>query len=422
MKVLLLSTFDIRGGAARAAYRLHQGLRSLSIDSRMLVQEKSSDDWTVIAPQNRVQMGIAKTRATIDALPLRFYRQFDNYGAFFPQWLPDNLPTKIQGIQPDILNLHWISGGFVQIETLKKFKQPMVLTLHDMWAFTGGCHYSQDCDRYTISCGNCPQLHGHPNSRQAQDISRWVWNRKAKAWKDLDLTIVTPSQWLANVAKTSSLVGDRPIHVIPNGIDTQIYKPIDPKLARALLQLPQDKHLLLFGAMRATSDPRKGWQFLQPTLQLLKQTDWHDRIELVIFGASQPEQAVDFGFPCHYLGQLHDQLSLSVMYAAVDLLLVPSIQDNLPNTVMESISCGTPCVAFKIGGIPEMIQHQQQGYLAEPFNCQDLAHGIDWVLNDPHRHQNLRLAARAKAEQEFTQSLQASRYQKLFQQILRLPT
>ncbi|MFN5981137.1 MAG: glycosyl transferase, partial [Pseudanabaena sp.] len=159
MKVLLLSTCDIRGGAARAAYRLHQGLRSLSIDSRMFVQEKSSDDWTVIAPQSRIQMGIAKTRATIDSLPLRFYRQFDNYGAFFPQWLPDNLPNKIQSIHPDILNLHWISGGFVQIETLKKFKEPIVLTLHDMWALTGGCHYSQDCDRYTISCGNCPQLH-----------------------------------------------------------------------------------------------------------------------------------------------------------------------------------------------------------------------------------------------------------------------
>ncbi|MFN9857948.1 MAG: glycosyltransferase family 4 protein, partial [Pseudanabaena sp.] len=346
------------------------------------------------------------------------YRQFDNYGAFFPQWLPDNLPNKIQSIHPDILNLHWISGGFVQIETLKKFKEPIVLTLHDMWALTGGCHYSQDCDRYTISCGNCPQLHSHRDD----DISRWVWNRKAKAWKDLDFAIVTPSQWLANVAKTSSLVGDHPIHVIPNGIDLEIYRPIDPKLARYLFKLPQDKHLILFGAMRATSDPRKGWQFLQPTLQLLKQTDWHDRIELVIFGASQPEQAVDFGFPCHYLGQLHDQLSLSVMYAAVDLLLVPSTQDNLPNTVMESISCGTPCVAFKIGGIPEMIQHQQQGYLGDPFDCQDLANGIDWVLNDPHRYQNLRLAARAKAEQEFNQSLQASRYQKLFQQILRLPT
>lgn len=246
--------------------------------------------------------------------------------------------------------------------------------------------------------------------------------RKAQAWKDIDLTIVTPSQWLADTVGKSSLLGDRSIQVIPNGIDTQIYRPVDPRIARDLLHLPQDKHLILFGAMRATSDPRKGWQFLHPTLQFLKQTHWQDRLELAIFGASEPEHPVDFGFPCHYLGQLHDQVSLALMYAAVDLLLVPSIQDNLPNTVMEAISCGTPCVSFNIGGIPDMIQHQQQGYLAAPFDCQDLANGIDWVLSDADRYHNLRLASRAKAEQEFTQSLQAHRYQQLFHQILSLPT
>ncbi len=415
MKVLLLSTFDVRGGAARAAYRLHQGLRSIDVDSKMLVQEKSSDDWTVIAPKTKIRMGMAKTRATIDALPLRFYPRFDSYGAFFPQWLPDSLAKKVNPIKPDILNLHWISGGFVQIETLKKFKQPLVLTLHDMWAFTGGCHYSQDCDRYIINCGQCPQLY----SNRDQDISRWVWQRKAKAWKNLDLTIVTPSQWLADQAKKSSLLGDRPIYVIPNGINTKIYKPLDPKIARDLLHLPQDKYLILFGAMRATSDPRKGWQFLQPTLQRLKQSGWQDCIELVIFGASEPEAPENLGFPCHYLGQIHDDLSLSIMYAASDLLLVPSTQDNLPNTIMEAISCGTPCVAFNIGGMPDMIDHQQNGYLAPPFDCEDLANGINWVLTDGVRHKSLRLAARQKAEQEFNQSLQAQRYQALFNQILK---
>ena len=141
----------------------------------------------------------------------------------------------------------------------------------------------------------------------------------------------------------------------------------------------------------------------------------------MVFGASEPEMPDNLGFPCHYLGQLHDDVSLSIMYAAVDLLLVPSIQDNLPNTVMESISCGTPCVAFDIGGIPDMIQHKKQGYLATPFDCQDLANGIDWVLTDAERHQALRHAARQKAEQEFTRSLQAQHYQALFHQILNAP-
>jgi len=170
--------------------------------------------------------------------------------------------------------------------------------------------------------------------------------------------------------------------------------------------------------MRATSDLRKGWQFLQPTLQYLKQFGLQNKIELVIFGASEPEKPDDLGFPCHYLGQLHDELSLSIIYAAVDLLLVPSTQDNLPNTVMEAISCGTPCVAFNTGGIPDMIQHELQGYLAKPFDCQDLAKGIDWILDD--RHQTLRYNARQKALQEFDQSLQAHRYQALFNDILSL--
>ncbi len=414
LKVLLLSTFDIRGGAARAAYRLHSGLREINVDSKMLVQQKSSDDWTVIAPETRLQMGIAKSRATLDALPLRFYPKFNSYGSFFPQWLPDSLCHKVNRINPGVINLHWISGGFLQIETLPKFKQPIVLTLHDMWSFTGGCHYSQNCDRYVINCGRCPQLH----SNQDQDISRWTWERKAKAWKSLDLTIVTPSKWLADVAKKSSLLRDRSIKVIPYGIDTKIFRPIETKLARDLLQLPQDKYLVLFGAMRATSDLRKGWQFLKPTLDLLKQLGWQERLELVVFGSSKPEFPENFGFPCHYLGELHDDLSLAVMYAAVDVLLVPSIQDNLPNTVIESISCGTPCVGFQIGGIPDVIQHKKQGYVAQPFECQDLANGIIWVLEDADRHKDLRLASRTKAEQDYGICLQAESYQKLFHQLL----
>lgn len=414
MKSLLVNTFDIRGGAARAAYRLHNGLRMIGLDSQMLVQEKTSDDWTVIAPENLIQMGIAKTRATIDALPLRFYRQFDNYGRFFPQWLPDLLLKKVNQIKPDIINLHWISGGFVQVETLSKFKQPLVWTLHDMWAFTGGCHSSQECDRYLSNCGNCPQL----NSKQDQDLSRWVWQRKIKAWKSLDLTIITPSHWLAEQARKSSILGDRPIHIIPHGLDTKFYRPLESRLARDLLNLPQDKYLVLFGAMRANSDFNKGWQFLQPTLQTLKQSGWQDKLELVIFGTSSPKVTIDMGFPCHYLGQLHDDLSLAVTYAAADVTLVPSKQESFGQTASESLACGTPVVAFGVTGLLDIVNHHQNGYLASPFDCEDLANGINWVLSDFDRHQALRIAARKKAEQEFDQLLQAQRYQEVFHKIL----
>ena len=410
MKILHLSTSDVDNGGARAAYRLNEGLQLLGCDSQMLVRAKFSHERTVVAEKSL----LTKLSPPISGLPLRFYPH-QNSAMFSPQWFPDVLAKRATQINPDVINLHWICNGYLQIETLPKFNKPLVWTLHDMWPFTGGCNYIKDCQKFKESCGDCPQL----QSGKSSDLSRWVWQRKAKAWKNLDLTIVTPSQWLADEAQKSSLLGDRPIHVIPNGINTKIYKPLDTKFARDLLYLPQDKYLILFGAMRATSDSRKGWQFLQPTLQRLKQSGWQDRIELVIFGASEPEAPENLEFPCHYLGQIHDDLSLSIMYAASDLLLVPSTQDNLPNTVMESISCGTPCVAFNIGGIPDMIDHQQNGYLATPFDCEDLANGIDWVLNDAARYKFLRLAARQKAEQEFDQSLQAQRYQALFNQILK---
>jgi len=413
MNVLLVSTYDIEGGAARAAYRLHQGLQGKGICSQMLVQDKSSNDVTVFAPKTRLDQGIARARLTLDALPLKFYRKRDS-GTFSLQWLPDGIVPKITQLEPDIINLHWIGEAFLQAEAIAKFDKPLVWTLHDMWAFTGGCHYNQDCDRYTASCGACPQL----GSSKDWDLSRWVWQRKAKTWKDLNLTIVCPSSWLAECARTSSLFKDVPVEVIPYGLDTGKYKPLNRKVARELLHLPQDKQLVLFGALKATSDKRKGFHLLQPALQDLSKSEWQDRLELVIFGSSAPEKPPDLGFKTHYLGTLSDDLSLAVVYSAADVFVLPSTQDNLPNTVLEAIACGTPCVAFNIGGMPDMIEHQKNGYLAQPYKIEDLAQGIAWVLENKERHRKLGDRAREKAEQEFTLEIQARRYLSLFTEIL----
>ncbi len=226
MKILLINTSDIKGGAARAAYRLHQGLQGIGVTSQMLVQNKSSEDKAVAAPQTRLSDSIARMRVSVDALPLKLYSQRQGY--FSTQWLPDTVIPKVEQINPDIINLHWIREAFVQIETVAKFKQPVVWTLHDMWAFTGGCHYSWDCDRYTASCGTCPQL----GSSKNWDLSRWVWQHKAKAWRNLNLTIVTPSSWLAKCASSSSLFKDFRIEIIPNGLDTKKYRPINRQVAR----------------------------------------------------------------------------------------------------------------------------------------------------------------------------------------------
>jgi glycosyltransferase involved in cell wall biosynthesis len=382
----------------------------------MLVQTKVSGDRTVIAPESKIQRGLANLRPTVDVLPLEFYRRRDrtpyNYAI---QWQPDAILPQIRQINPDIINLHWICGGYLQIETLSKFNKPIVWTLHDMWAFTGGCHYDMECGKYKANCGNCPIL----NSDREYDLSRWIWQRKAKALQNLDLTLVTPSNWLANCAKNSSLFANCRVEVIPNGLNIQEFKAIDKVIAKNILNLPADKAIVLFGASTANAYKRKGFNLLQPALKLLSQTNSIDRdIELVIFGASEPENPADFGFKSRYMGKLNDDISLALLYAAADVFVAPSTQDNFPNTIIEAMACGTPVVAFDIGGVKDQIEDRITGYIARPFEPEDLAQGIKWILIDRQRHVELCRQARGKVEKDFQLKTQAERYIQLFQNIL----
>ena len=413
MKILHISTKDFEGGAARAANRLHQGLKEINIDSQMLVQTKVSDERTIIAPQTLVEKSLAKFGGIVDTIPPKLYLRHDRL-PFSTQWLPDAIYPRIARLNPSLINLHWIKDSYLRIETLAKLELPIVWTLHDMWAFTGGCHYDGHCGRYVESCGACPQLKSDRN----WDLSRWIWQRKFRAWNNINLTIVTPSKWLAECASSSSLFRNLRVEVIPNGLDLQRYKPVNRQIVRSLLNLPQNKQLVLFGAMKATSDRRKGFYLLEAALQSLSQSGWQDKIELVVVGASPPNNPANLGFKTHYLGKLNDDISLAQVYAAADVFVAPSLQDNLPNTVVEAIACGTPSVAFKIGGMPEIIEHQQNGYLAQPYEIEDLAQGIVWLLEDREKHQKLCHQARAKAEQKFAIELQARRYASLFGKIV----
>lgn len=415
MKVALLSVEDDGSGSTRAAYRLHRCLKRAGIESQMLVQSKYQDDKTVVGLSAETGVGkiASGARAVLDRLPLKLYNQRERT-SFSPQWLPDRVAAKVERFNPDLVSLQWINMGYLQIETLAKFKKPIVWTLRDMWAFTGGCHYNGECDRYTQSCGACPQL----NSHQDRDLSRWVWQRKAKAWKETNLTIVALSSWLGVCAAKSSLFGHLRIEVIPNSIDTQTYRPIERPIARALLNLPQDKKLILFGAVNATSDKRKGFHLLQPALKKLRQVLSPDEVELIVFGASKPEHPLDLGFATHYLGTLNDDLSLALLYSAADVFIAPSVQENLANTVLESLACGLPCVAFKIGGMPDLIEHQYNGYLAQPYQVDDLTQGIFWVLENAERRQQLSYFARQKIEQGFTVEATGAKYLSLFTELL----
>jgi glycosyltransferase involved in cell wall biosynthesis len=409
MKILHLSTFDIVGGAARAAYRIHQGMLKINIDSQLIVQYKHSSDPTVTAAESKL---VAKLRSVGDDSVLNFYRHRQQM--FSPQWFPAALLKSIDRFAPDLIHLNWICKGFVPIEAFARFKQPLVLTLQDMWSFTGGCHYTLGCDRYTVSCGHCPQL----QSNREADLSRSVWQRKAKAWRNLDLTVVAPSKWMAECAGESSLFRDMSIEVIPFGLDTNVFKPIDPLFARELLNLPKAKHLVLFGAIDAIGDTRKGFHLLQQALDRLIEMGWGDRIELVVFGSSKPDNPLDLEFPVHYLGKLQDDLSLRIAYAAADVMIAPSIEEAFGQTASESLACGTPVVVFANTGLADIVDCHHDGYVAKYYDTADLARGIAWVLEDSERHRRLRQAAREKAERKYTMQTQAHRYQSLFHKIL----
>ncbi len=410
MKILHLAMHE-GSGAGRATLRLHLGLLNENIDSSVLVLQKDTDyqsvnkldDQTVLFKKIQAkllgkylsQILGRKTTFSINATPSLVENQINNFNA-------------------SVINLHWVGWEYVKIEALRKFKVPLVWTLQDMWPFTGGCHYSEECDRYTNSCGACPQL----RSGKELDLSRWVWQRKAKAWKDINLTVVAPSSWIAKCARSSSLFRERRVEVIPFCLDTEQYKPIDQQKARELLNLPQDKQLVLFGALSATQDRRKGFHLLLPALQNLSQSGWRDRIELVVFGSDQPNNPPNLGFKTHYLGSLSDDLSLARVYSAADVMIAPSIQESFGQTGSESLACGTPVVAFDGTGLKDIVDHQQNGYLVRPFEIEDLAQGIAWVLEDKQRHHKLCIQAREKAEREFALEVQARRYLSLYSELL----
>ena len=413
MKALLLNFSDDKGGAARAAYNLHQGLRSIGVVSRMLVGIKRGHDPQVLGPTTTSAKAIGYARPILDSLPLHLYSKRDS-PLFSLQWLPEAVSTDVRMLAPDIINVHWICKGFMQIETLAKLTAPLVWTMHDVWPNTGGCHILNNCERYHRNCGACPQL----GSSRERDLSRWVCRRKQRAWHDLDLTLVAPSAWLAECTRQSGLFRDSRIEVIPHGLDMQRFKPIDRRLARKWLNLPLDKKLVLFGSASGTSKLHKGFHLLTAALQHLSAAGWGEQMELVIFGPASDQDSASLGFRSHYLGRLSDDAALALLYAAADVTVIPSLQESFGMVAIESLACGTPAVCFATTGLRDAILHEQDGYLARPFATEDLAKGIAWILEDDERHKRLGDAARSRAKREFGQELQASRYVSLFSEIL----
>jgi glycosyltransferase involved in cell wall biosynthesis len=279
-----------------------------------------------------------------------------------------------------------------------------------MWAFTGGCHYDELCGAYKNKCGECTVL----ASKRKKDISRKIFNRKQKTYlKLVNMTIVGLSNWLAMCAKNSSLLQEKKIVNLPNPIDSDVFQAFDKLKARELWGLPKNKKLVLYGAMGATSDPRKGFNELGDAFKNIDRDD----VEFVVFGASTPLNPPNIGCKTNYIGRLSDDVSLVTLYSAVDVMIVPSKQENLSNAIMESLACATPVVGFDIGGNSDLIEHKKNGYLAQPFDAPDLANGIEWVL-DNENYDEFCFNARDKVMREFDSKIVAEKYIQLYKEII----
>jgi glycosyltransferase involved in cell wall biosynthesis len=284
-----------------------------------------------------------------------------------------------------------------------------VWTLHDRWAFCGAEHFTEDFrwrDGYT--------QHNRPAYESGFDLNRWTWQRKLKHWRR-PMHIVASSRWLADCVSHSALMHDWPMTLIPHAIDTDAWWPIDKVLARRILCLPVEAPLLLFGAMLGTGDPRKGFALLKGALDHLRGE--MAGLELIVLGQLAPREPLNLGFPIHYTGYLHDDISLCLYYSAADAVVVPSRQESFSNVCAEAQACGTPVVAFDASALTDIVEHQKSGYLAKPFDTEDLATGICWVLKGAERHAMLSTQSRQNMVARSSYASVAEQYLALYKNV-----
>lgn len=337
---------------------------------------------------------------------------------FSLSWFGRNIAKHPSLKEADIIHIHWINHGFLSPKDLAKLDEldkPIVWTFHDSNAFTGGCHVRYACEHYHKSCGHCPLL---KNSSE-KDISYKTWTRKSKAYAKLNCHIVAPSNWMADSVKMSSLMGFRPVTVIPNTIETDVFKPYVKAEAKRILKIAAEKFVLMSGFMPSKNDKHKGTSYLIDALNDLSTRPGidKDKIELVIFGNKANAEMPEFPFKTTFLGSIDNDSHLAKCYSAADVFIAPSLEDNLPNTVMESLACATPVVAFKTGGIPDMVRHLENGYLAEYKSAEDLATGIEWLYHDEHAPE-IQKEARRSILMHFSEAVVADQHLQLYQELL----
>ena len=383
MRVLIINATERRGGPAIAAFRLTEALKASGIRAKMLVLEKETDCVTTVAIDKtwRVRRELRRERRIIgwhNKLKKQHRYRLDlGIAGCDITGLPEYR-------QADVVHLHWTCDGMISLDMIQHIVQsgkPVVWTMHDMWPFTGICHYAHDCENYMQQCSQCFQL----NSSREHDLSYRYFERKRELLTKSSIRFIACSHWLEDMARKSTLLRGQHITCIPNAVSTKLFCPHDKKKVRATLQLPADRRLLLFTSEQL-AERRKGLTYIvQATQELVKNhPEWADRMALVVTGKTEGATTLlaDVPFPVYTLGYITDEHQMALIMSAVDIYTIPSLQDNLPNTVVEAMACGIPCIGFNVGGIPEMIDHLHNGYIAEPRDSNGLAEGIHWLLTE----------------------------------------
>ncbi len=415
MKVRIISTSNYRGGAARAASRLNHSLVKYgsNIVCEMQVADYKKDISNLIKPNSNFKTGWHLSKKYIGSAIQKL--QFtENKVLHSSSLLPCNLHKEINKCDADIINLHWVQGEFLSINSIASIKKPIVWTFHDCWPFLGSEHYPKDLNDRRFVDGY--KLGNRVVGDKGIDLDFIAWQFKKLFFKK-QFQIVCPSAWLASCVKESFLMNSWPVKVIPNSVPTSVYKPWDKVIARKLFNLPQDKKLILFGALGGTDDPRKGWEHLKFALR--KIATRNENYHAIIFGQNEPKLKPDIGMTLDYVGELQDNQSLAMLYSAADLMVVPSLMENLPQSATEAQSCGTPVVGFNCTGMVDVVENFVTGNLAKAYDSDDLGKAIEWVLNDEERYDFLAKTSRKRAKNLWNEKLIAAKYEELFNQVLK---
>ncbi|MBT3393573.1 MAG: glycosyltransferase [Waddliaceae bacterium] len=414
MKILHVNTFDIAGGAAKATHKLHKKLLNLGVYSTLLVLEKKDCDRDIIKFEARTGglLGriLKKVRKKVINGDINKYK--DRTEEIFSD---DRSLVDMKGFiedikECDVVHLHWVAR-FIDYERffkiIQKYNKPVVWRLADMNPFTGGCHYDNDCDKFTNGCGACPSL----CSNDENDLSHKIWSRKNKLFKALppeQLHIVTLSSWMSQKVKKSPFFSRFPTSHIPNGVDLNIFRPIKKSVAREGLNIPNKKKVVLLIACDLAEE-RKGTKYAIEALNMIQ-----DPKEYVIITVGDFAQKLPTELQHIHFNSILDKRLLSLSYNAADLFVIPSLQDNFPNTVIESIACGTPVVGFNIGGVPDVIETGTHGYLVNKIDSKEMSDRIQEFFSDSDKRKKMSLNCIEKAKKEYDLSKQTKKYMELY--------